>query len=367
MRVVGDALLQGQQTAEGGWSNLDLPPPAFTAPTTALAAAECASGLLERLVSTAQVVTTPLARPSITQELLALTTRGMLMQGSTCLYLSVSGGQVEWLPALYQYRDNRTLDIDIPLPQGDIHLVVDRASCAIPKWSVDPQFPWVAVGPWQRQQTSRLGASTEAMLGRESRGKSGYQMVHLRRTGGGTGDGYTTTIAQQLEDKLAQSGGGDVSAMALSGGMVGSGRNPASSTRFGFAPPKELLDIAMWTAEQTLAAAGISSLLFSANQAVTRDAIRAVITQVAQPVASRIAEAMSLCLEAPVELRVGATSMGADEVVSRSRSVNSLRSAGLSLAQAMEVAGLADRLSGPVQDVGPQIPTRGEDQAANQL
>ena len=351
VRLSGD--ISGLPQADGySFTNLDVDPPAFTTPTTAVAAAECASGMIERVISTAQVEAPPLARPALTQDLLALAVRGMVMTGEAALLLDTTGGEVKFFPCWHEFRTARDVFVSVPQPEGDINRLVSIDSLVVAKWSIDQRRPWKGIGPFS-QVTSSLGASTEAMLQREARGKSGYAYPYSRRTPTEHGADFTSSVGQQLNEKLAKAGAGDVSGLAVSSGFVG--RSPArlgETSRWGFAPPRELLEIAGWTAEQTLSAAGVPPILFSRQVSSSRQEERRFLTMTCQPVADRLASEFARVLQAPVSIKVSA--MSSDVITGLSRSVGSLVKAGLDLPQALEIAGLLDKISGPPVDRGAQ-------------
>ena len=84
-----------------GQTPLDQPSPA------ALAAAEAASGMIERAVGSGQVSAPPLARPAITNRLLSTIVRGMLFRGEQAVWLSLEAGRVKLRPCWHQFYSER--------------------------------------------------------------------------------------------------------------------------------------------------------------------------------------------------------------------------------------------------------------------
>ena len=328
-------------TLLGGW---DLPQPLNTTSTAALAAAETASGLIERAVSSGRITAPPLARAALTGKLLATIARGMLFRGEQAVLLDVSGMEVRLRPCWHYFYNEDTLWVDVPVPNGNYHRTADIDEVALPHWSTDPLRPWRGVSPLQNV-TSQLAANTQGTLLRESMSATGYLMPWQMRGGQGgspKGAGMVEQAGHNLTAQLQGKGGGGVSALVPGQGFIG--RNPnqlGEQSRFGYNPPPELAEIAEWACKETLMACGIAPVLFSDSVEASREAQRRFLTLTAQPVADSIAQELERVIEAPVAIDLS-PARTSDELVGRARAVGSLVNAGMLLADALVEAGLTE-------------------------
>ena len=328
------------QTLLGGFQ---LPQPLNTTNTAALAAAETASGLIERAVSSGRITAPPLARSALNGKLLATIARGMLFRGELAVLLDVSGMEVKLRPCWHYFYDERTLWCDVPVPNGNYHRTASIDEVALPHWSTDPLRPWRGVSPLTNV-TSQLAANTQGTLLRESMSATGYLMPWQVRGQGGMpkGEGFAQSASRTLTDQLQAKGGGGVSALVPGQGFVG--RNPnqlGEQSRFGYNPPPELAEIAEWACKETLQACGIAPVLFSDSVEASREAQRRFLTLTAQPVADKIAAELERVIEAPVAIDLS-PARTSDELVGRARAVGSLVNAGMLLADALVEAGLTE-------------------------
>ena len=321
-----------------------LPQPLNTTSTAALAAAETASGLIERAVSSGRITAPPLARSALTGKLLATIARGMLFRGEQAVLLDVSGMEVKLRPCWHYFYNEDTLWVDVPVPNGNYHRTADINEVALPHWSTDPLHPWRGVSPLTNV-TSQLAANTQGTLLRESMSATGYLMPWQVRGGAGNspkGEGFVTTAGRTLTEQLQTKGTGGVSALVPGQGFIG--RNPnqlGEQSRFGYNPPPELATIAEWACKETLQACGIAPVLFSDSVEASREAQRRFLTLTAQPVADSIAQELTRVIEADVEIDLS-PARTSDELVGRARAVGSLVNAGMMLSDALIEAGLTE-------------------------
>ena len=341
--------VSGQTPFTGGYSH----GPTFLTYPSSLAAAETASGMLERAIGCAQVTAPPLAQPALTNHLLSVIARGMLFRGEQAVYLDTSRGRVDLWPCWHQFYDQREMWVDVAQPNGDFHIRTTLDSVALPHWSTDPLRWWRGVSPLENI-TSKVAANSAGLLNREATGKHGYAMPGRTRDNT-PGAGFVKGAAAAVNQNIHATSG-DTHALITSADLA-VGQSPRKlmvQSRFGFDPPPQIKEIAEWASTQTLMACGIAPVLFSDNVEASREAQRRFIAYTAQPVADKIAAELGRVLEAEVKLDLS-SSRTADDLASRARAVNSLTQAGMLLADALIEADLTNSEGRPAPNP-PQTP-----------
>ena len=325
---------------------------------SALAAAETASGMLERTLRGAEIKAGRW-QGIVSHRLLATVARALILKGEQAIWYT--GGTDPMLAVCWhqfvprQWPDpNPMLWIDVPAPGGSRHLTVRMDDVAIPHWSTDPERPWKGQSPLDNV-VSQMGGRVAGMLNKEVNAAFGYMMVLAFPYDVGDDvmvdqlDAMRSRTGEQVPEEDAQwpqrpwvnpNDYGRLFWHAASGGSsLGQGETKQGvQSRFGFHPPSEVLEACRWASEQTLTACGLPPNLMESNLEPGRDAWRRYVQTTAQPVADGIAEELSRVLEEEIIISL-APARTSDELASRARAAGSLASAGVPLDQALQLAG----------------------------
>ena len=340
------------------------------------AAVEAVAGLLDRALTQAEVDAGPYT-DLVSPQLLSWTIRKMLHSGQAGIFFGTGPGGMtlrpvnhDWHPGTLGEWPPRVLWVEFLSPGGSTQQVVSYDEVALPAWSAPPERPWAGASPVSSGLQSRLLAEVVGVFRRETKAAHGYA-IHLQ------GDEYTdqSNLRDAKKDVLTSlsptmSLGNDQPSVnpydygklfvtstaggAFLGGEGGAGAgNGVNPQRFGFAPPPELLAVAEWASNETLRALGCPPALLAENFSSGQQEWRRFLTATAGPLARRIALEIGRVVEYPVRIELDASRTG-DDLAGRSRSVNSLRQAGVPLKVAMEISGL------PVPDGMVEEPVAGQ-------
>ena len=307
------------------------------------AASTCAiqavSGMISRSLAASKVkVDDPRFDRMITPRLLAWTGRKMLLEGEAAILYDE--GRLH--PADYHcYVTADVLDLTFYLPDDTITRRVMSDQVAVPFWEVSTSRFYQGTSPYSNPQGGvALQRDLESALAREARSPHGY-LLFLDPTDSHPPQGAEETEQADIagEQSFIYRGKGSIGVM--SGGSYEPGPSPSrkgETTRFGYAPPQQVLQGLLNGHYMALSAAGIDPSIYNHN-IEAQSGHRNFISAVAQPTADVIASELSVLLDTDVTIDVS-PSRQSDDIQSRARAFNSLVSAGLSANQAVAITGL---------------------------
>ncbi|MYD85300.1 MAG: phage portal protein [Acidobacteria bacterium] len=272
--------------------------------------------------------------PMLTPQLLAHAGRMLALRREALFVLDVRAGRLHLLPAGWWNVYGRSLDprewiyqVDLGSPSGTLTRRVAGAGVAHAVLTPARGEPWRAV-PITRD--AALWAAIEDALRQETR----FKRAKLLGVDSGTAAPSREDLGEMLSD------GGIV---VLPGESTRAGLpNQVQAARIGVAdirpdPADGLVTTRVQARDELLAAMGVPrELITGATGPAAREAYRRFAALAIEPAARVLAQALSTALETGVTLSTAAL-MAAD-VPARARALKGLKDAGLSLAEAREVA-----------------------------
>ena len=274
----------------------------------------------------------------ITPRLLAWTGRKMLLEGEAAILYE--DGRLH--PADYHCRvTSSVIDLTFYFPDATITDRYPIEQVALPFWEVSSSRFYEGTSPYASPSGGvALQRDLESALAREARSPHGY-LLFLDPTDNHPPAGGDETEQADIagEQSFIYRGKGSIGVM--SGGSYEPGPSPSrkgETTRFGYAPPQQVLQGLMNGHYMALSAAGIDPSIYNHN-IEAQSGHRNFISAVAQPTADVIASELSVLLETDITIDVS-PSRQSDDIQSRARAFNSLVSAGLSADQAVAITGL---------------------------
>ncbi len=304
----------------------------------ATAALEIAAGHWARAFASATVKPD---HPAISPFVLSQIGRGLCRRGESVWDIRVVDGKPRLLevydfdveggvdPASWRYR------LTLGGPSGSE--TVNRAADGVVhlRYSCDPSEPWKGISPlgWA-SLTGELHAAVEQALSDESRFTIG-QVLPMPE--GRAADEDEAVKIRALKGRLLlveTTAGGD-------GDRAQAPKDDWQQRRLGMNPPAGEIDLRNGTAVSVLMACGIPPSLVTtpADGGAQREALRRFLHVTIEPVARIVSQGLSGALDA--NLRLGFTALQASDVAGRSRSLKQLVEAGIDLAEARELVGLA--------------------------
>ena len=304
----------------------------------ATAALEAAAGLTGRSFAAADVDGPPMFTSAISPDLLEVIGRELIRRGELVCLIDTSDGLALWPaqsydvdgppdPRRWWYRvtiggpSHTWTQINVPA-DGVLHF----------KYGVDPAQPWRGKSPmFIAADSGRLSAETVAALADETSGPRGA-LLGLPVPGD---DPTLVGLRADLTDmkgKVALLETGDW------GGAPGGGDVNGKPQRVGANPPQSMVDLATHASAEVWAACGYNPAIFQSGQAASlREANRLALGVVAA-LGKKVEAELRLKLSPEIGLSWG--EIRSTDIQTRTRSVGQLVTAGLPLADAMQVAGL---------------------------
>ena len=306
-------------------------------------ALESCVGLVGRAFASGKVNASATVRDALTPSTLALIGRELIRRGDLVLYIDVDDvGKLTLLPcnsveikggpdaASWTYL----LELAGPSRGKKVRAAADGVIHI--RYASDPVTPWRGVGPLQvAALAGRLSAETTKALADEASGPTGNLLPI-------PSDGADETVTL-LRTDIGKARGQTLLVESGDWGNVGGAPATAAgwdSKRLGAEPPASLVALQQQSSNQIFAAVGLSPVLFNASAAGSslREAWRQTLFYVLKPLGRLVEAELSRKLETAVEIDFSALA-GSDLQV-KSRSVNSLVSAGVDVERALQIAGI---------------------------
>ena len=316
------------------------------------AVVEAAASLFGRALSQAVVEPSDDARTSpITADFLLGIGRQLIRSGQALFEIRLKGGEVELVPAEdWEVRGDSPdpkkwrVRISQATPSGQI-ITKDISYLATLhfKYASSLNRPWVGIPPWEfAADSATLLAGLERRLGEES---SCISAILLPVPSGiDAGSDNDSDALASLRADIGKSKGQPMLIETTAGGFEqGSAAAPRTDwrpQRLGASPPRELLDLRRDCERSLLAACGVSPALFSDGATASQQAWRQYLRGTLMPFSRRVERELSLKLD--LEIRLDLAHLTSSDALPQSRIVRTLTESGVSLSEAMKIAGLDD-------------------------
>ena len=229
--------------------------------------------------------------------------------------------------------DSWTYRIRLSGPSATItHDDVPAASCLHFKYSVDPSTPFCGRGPIQvAALAGKLSAEVARVLAEEASGPVGRLL-------GIPVDGQDSSVSG-LKSDIASARGRTAIVEGGDWGAAGDGRLGLKSERFGPEPPSGLVQLLSAASQEVYAACGLNaSLWIGGEAAATREAWRLALFSVLAPLGKLVEAELREKLEDTVTLSW--QELRASDLSGRARAFQSMVGGGMSVTDAVSVAGL---------------------------
>ena len=307
-----------------------------TAPVATLAAVEACAGLWGRSFASASVTPATAATATLTPDILERIGRALLLKGEAIFAIDFEDGELRLQQAV-------TWDIsghadwiyraDFSTPSGTISRTLPSAQVVHVRINTTPARPWEGSSPLPRA-TANLAASIESKLIEEVGGPVGsvLPMPHA-------GDSLKALQAdvQKLKGRL-------VMVESTAGGFGDAAAAPKSDwmpRRIGAAPPASMIELRERAQAGILAATGCPlSLLERSDGTLSREELRRFAHTTIEPVALVVAGELADKLGTP-GLALNFEALFASDLSGRARAFGSLVKGGMSVQEAVALAGLA--------------------------
>ena len=314
-------------------------------------ALESAAFLYSSVLSSCKVSAPDWAGSALSSRFLAQVGRDLVRVGSSYHLIEIQEGALKLFPCSGVHWEAGTYDpqtwtgtADLSGPVTTMQKRVQYGEIVEFLWGTDSGQPWCGRGPVSYAATShRLHAENDRSLADESAGP----IANLVPTSGNPAPAHDdpgrddTDPFRKLRADIARTRGGAVLLQTSRELSMTPGSAPQkdwSANRLGPNPGKAQVDLQRQVFEQVVASCGIPPALFSGgNSQGQREALRRWSMVVVQPFVARVAEELSLKLEE--EIRLTPDPYGQD-IVGRSRALQSMVTAGVNLPQAMALSGL---------------------------
>lgn len=302
-------------------------------------ALEAAAGVVARAFASAELMIAGAVSDRWPPDLLASIGRDLIVDGE-CLLLTLDGVTVRashWDvmgtspdPDRWRYRAS------VPAPDGE--RTINRAGAAVahPRYSSDPQRPWIGVGPLGRAvDASALAGGLEQRMGQEA----GSPVGHLLPIPAGGDD----TSVSALKADLAKLNGRTAVVETTYGGW-GEGRGAAPQrdwqpSRIGADWPSTTPAIHTAASMAVLAACGVPvELVTPADGTGQREAWRRCLHGTIEPLGRIAARELTRMVGLPVSLSF--ERLAASDIAGRARAFQSMVGAGMDPGAAASASGL---------------------------
>lgn len=305
----------------------------------ATAALESAAGLTGRSFASAEVTGPGLFADAVTPAVLEIIGRELIRRGNSVWLIDTTDG-LKLLPAqsfdvdgppdprLWDYR----ITVGGPsFTQTSIH--VPSAGVLHFRYAVDPGIPWRGRSPVEvASDSGRLSAETVLALGDEMSGPRGSLL-------GIPIDGQDSTVTNLRADIKTLKGRTLLLETGDWGGAAGGGQMMMKAERLGATMPASTIELAKHASAEVYSACGFSPAIFASDAApaALREANRLALGTVAA--LGKLVQA-ELKEKLDPELRLSWAEIRSTDIQTRTRSVKQLVDAGLTIKEAMAVAGL---------------------------
>ena len=307
---------------------------------TATAALEACAGTVGRGFAGSEVTGPDSLTQALTPGVLALIGRSLIRTGELVLLIDTQAGKLRLIPAEthdveggpfpdeWEYRvtlggPSRTVTYDFVPADSVLHF----------RYAVDASTPWRGNGPLAvANLAGRLSAETVNALANESSGPVGRLL-------GIPVDGEDATI-QALKSDIRDARGR--TALIETGDWANSGGDSKvslKSERFGGEPPASMVELLSVASQEVYSACGLNSGLWGGSQAAAvREAWRLCLFGVLSPLGKLVEEELKGKLDDEVTLSW--QELRASDLSGRARAMQSMVNGGMSVTDAVAVAGL---------------------------
>ena len=316
------------------------------------AAIESVASLFGRSLSQSLVTPEgdPRTRP-ITADILLQVGRQCVREGEWLAEIRVAGDRVQLLPVTDWQVMGDMVDpaqwrvrIDQATPSGGIVTrMLSYESCVHVQYASSPSHPWVGSPAWSMASDSaRLMAGLERRLSEEC----GSVVASLLPVPSGidTGSDENDDPLAALRSDISKSKGAPLLVETTNGGFeqgkLSAPQSDWKAQRLGANPPRELLELRRDVERSLLAACGVSPALFSDGATASQQAWRQYLRGTLMPFSRRVERELSLKLD--LEIRLDLAHLTSSDALPQSRIVRTLTESGVSLSEAMKIAGLDD-------------------------
>ena len=265
--------------------------------------------------------------------------RSLIRTGELVLLIDTQAGRLRLLPADTHdiqgspYPDEWEYRLTLGGPSRTItHEFVPSQSVLHFKYAVDPARPWRGNGPIQvAALAGRLSAETVRVLADESSGPIG-RLLGIPVDGG---DATVKALKADIRDARGRT------ALIETGdwGNSGDSKVDLKTERFGAEPPASLVQLVTIASQEVYSACGLNQALWGAGDAAsTREAWRLCLFSVLSPLGKMVQAEMQDKLEDTVTLSW--QELRASDLSGRARAFQSMVGGGMTVAEAVSVAGL---------------------------
>ena len=326
-----------------------------TGSTTAINtwAVEAAAGWYARLLALATVEPLNGRTRCLDPATLGYIGRSLARGGEVVFAIEIEGGMVELVPASYwnvwgrsTLRSGWQYQVQTEGPSATATRWLPAAAVAHVRYSWNPRQPWYGVSPAAGAgATARLVGGIEGSFANEAAAPAGYVMATPD-----VGDQGRTAESEDAADDalkvdMTNARGSTLLLPATAGGHGAGPMNAPQkeyvSTRYGFAPPEDLVALRTIVGRELFAAYGLSPSLSDPRPSgqTLREAWRQAVALVAEPLGRIVSSQMGPALGVP-DLRLDFAAARAADVLSLTRAYQSLRRGEMTDADAREIVGL---------------------------
>ena len=304
---------------------------------SATAALEACSGTIGRAFAASEVSGPDSIIQALSPSIMEMIGRSLIRTGEVVFLIDTSGGRLRLLPAeshdVEGGPDPSTWEYRVTLggPSRSVsHEFLPAQSVLHFRYACDPSTPFRGNSPISvAYLAGKLSAETVRALGDEVSGPVGSLL-------GLPVDGEDATI--QLLKKDIASARGKMAVIEAGDWASGDAKVSLKSARFGAEPPTSMVDLLAASSREIYSACGLSAALWGGDAASTREAWRLALFSVLSPLGRLVESELQEKLEDSVKLSW--QELRASDLSGRSRAFQSMVNGGMSVTDAVAVAGL---------------------------
>ena len=306
---------------------------------SATAALEAASGTVGRGFAGCEVTGPESLTRALTPGVLEMIGRSLIRRGELVFLIDTQAGKLRLIPAETHdvtggpYPEEWEYRLTLGGPTRTMtHEFVPATSVLHFKYAADPSTPWRGNGPIAvANLAGKLSAETVNALANESSGPVGRLL-------GIPVDGDSATVLA-LKTDIAQARGRTAIIEGGDWGASGDAKVSLKSERFGSEPPSSLVDLLNVSSREIYSACGLNAAIWgSGDAASTREAWRLCLFSVLSPLGRLVQAELQDKLDDEVSLSW--QELRASDLSGRSRAFQSMVNGGMSVTDAVAVAGL---------------------------
>ena len=307
---------------------------------TATAALEACAGLTGRGFAAAEVGGPSSIIRALTPGVLEMIGRSLIRRGELVLLIDTSSGNLRLIPAethdveggpdpsTWEYRltlggPSRTVTYDVPATSV-LHF----------RYAADPSSPWRGNGPISiANLAGKLSAETVRALADESSGPIG-RLLGVPVDGG---DATVAALKADIRDARGRTALIETGDWSSAGGDA---KVDLKTERFGPEPPASLVELVSVASQEVYSAVGLNQALWggAGGAGATREAWRLALFSMLAPLGKLVESELQSKLEDTVT--ISWTELRASDLSGRSRAFQSMVNGGMSVTDAVAVAGL---------------------------